>query len=444
MSDYQARFDALLAEANSAVSNHTTAIRERIPGLYPNHVRRLLAHMSQMLGHVDKGSAQNPEYLAGSPTIYPERAIDIASRIKTSFENGVEQFLQDILPILVEVDSRLTRAVGVKAYAVNEIKNAQVRRIDQYLDWSGNVYKEIYQIRDSAKSASSETSEMLTELQSISESSKQAAERISSIKNQAEKLASGNASQSPLERAVRDARAKIEEIEKIAARSSINEEGSAKSSEKAELIARKSEEAFKALQETNQKADAILRNATQAGLAGAYKLERERLSKEQNRFALAFYGGVVGIIIYAAIFILPVFSKILEHDGGVQAKFSESALLLLVRLAILAPAVWALIFTNKRHTNLEILQMDYAAKAATALAYSGYREEVDDDEDLSSKLRDGLVVRFVEHPERLLNKNRIKETVGFNKDGLSYSSVVTPLVDKIKNPVDGSKAEGED
>lgn len=85
--------------------------------------------------------------------------------------------------------------------------------------------------------------------------------------------------------------------------------------------------------------------------------------------------------------------------------------------------------------------MDYAAKAATALAYSGYREEMEEDPSLSSKLKNGLVVRFVEHPERLLRRNVLKEKVGFGKDGLTYSSTATPKQGPTKL---GDQSESEE
>jgi hypothetical protein len=108
------------------------------------------------------------------------------------------------------------------------------------------------------------------------------------------------------------------------------------------------------------------------------------------------------VIIYAAVFILPIVSKILSVSGATDLAIKENALLLLVRFLIVTPAIWALIFTNKRYVTLEALQMDYAAKASTALAYSGYRDEMGDDMDLSKRLKDGLLMRFLEHPSRLL------------------------------------------
>jgi hypothetical protein len=91
-------------------------------------------------------------------------------------------------------------------------------------------------------------------------------------------------------------------------------------------------------------------------------------------------------------------------NGGHGVSAEDSALLLFVRLAILSPVIWALIFTNRRFLYLETLQMDYAAKASTALAYSGYIDEMESDPELSKRLKDGLVLRFLEHPSRLIGR----------------------------------------
>lgn len=165
-----------------------------------------------------------------------------------------------------------------------------------------------------------------------------------------------------------------------------------------------------------------MRNATQAGLAGAYKTERDKLSSEQNRFALSFYGIILAIIVYAAIFLLPVFRDLAGLNGGSDATVRDSALMLLIRLVILSPVVWALIFTNRRFRYLETLQMDYAAKTTTALAYSGYIDEMEGDRELSRRLKDGLVLRFLEHPSRLLGKKQEVDVSSSGPEGVRVES----------------------
>ena len=421
MSDFQSRFDSLLAEANSAVSNNTMALREALPGMHPNHVRRLLAHTSKMLGLIDKGDAQHPEYLAGSPLILPERAIQATSRIKGSFENGVEHFLQDVLPQIVDIDDRLTRAVGLKAYSVSEVKNAQVKALNQYVDWAKMKYGETVSSARSAKEQAEEATNSLGELQGSLTTSKEDAGKIAEIRTQADKLAKGNANQNPLEKLVRTAREKIEEINGTAERASANEQSSKLAAETAKSLAELSKSLAESLEDSDRRADEILRNATQAGLAGAYKTERDHLAREQRLFAYVFYGIVVSIITYAAFFILPIFQQILKlEDKG--ASTADSALMLLVRLIILSPVIWALIFTNRRFRYLETLQMDYAAKTATALAYSGYIEEMDDDDALTRRLKDGLVMRFLEHPSRLLGKKQELDVSSSRPDGVVVES----------------------
>ena len=155
---------------------------------------------------------------------------------------------------------------------------------------------------------------------------------------------------------------------------------------------------------TDEKAKSILSTATQAGLAGAYKLEREKLEKQQRWFAWGFYGIIALIIVYAVAYIIPLISRVFEHNGQNNITTTESAFMLAVRIVVIAPAFWALVFTSRRFTNLETLQMDYAAKATTALAYFGYKDEMDQDSSLSTKLKDGLIARFIEHPSRLLGR----------------------------------------
>jgi hypothetical protein len=117
------------------------------------------------------------------------------------------------------------------------------------------------------------------------------------------------------------------------------------------------------LSATDEKARSILNTATQAGLAGAYKLEREKLANQQKLFAWGFYGIIGLIITYAAVYIIPLISRVFEQNGHNDITTTESAFMLAVRIVVIAPAFWALVFTSRRFTNLETLQMDYAATA---------------------------------------------------------------------------------
>jgi hypothetical protein len=416
MADFKGRFDAQIAVANSAAANNTTALQAHAIGIHPNHVRRMLENISKLLGIVDRKGHKHPEFLAATPTIIPERAIELVSSIKPNFDAGIESFIQNVLPQLVEVEDKLIKAVGVSALRTADIKNSQVRAINQILDRAqiqGNEATNIAKaIREENKEIGAEKERLIEVLEAASADRK----KIEEIAKQAEKLARGNSSQNALENLVRTARSKSDEINDVLTSVKASQEAAATAAKMALDSSEKSKTSLDGLDASDKKAFGILNNVTQAGLAGAYKTEREHLQRQQDRFSLVFYGIIISVIVYAAIFILPIVSKILTVNGATDLAVKENALLLLVRFLIVTPAIWALIFTNKRYVTLEALQMDYAAKASTALAYSGYRDEMGDDVDLSKRLKDGLLMRFLEHPSRLLG-SRVDDHKDFGFSG---------------------------
>lgn len=402
MSDFQSRFDQHVAEANSAAANNTTALAAHALALHPAHIRRLLDNIRKMLGHVDRKKTKHPEFLAAAPTTIPEKAIELVASVKGSFDAGLEHFVQNTLPALVDVEQRLIKSVGSEAFNIQDIKNSQVRSLNKIVDQaqlSGN------KISVSAKNLEDIRTASSANVDNIKQFLEQAAadqKKISDTWKAAEKLARGNPTQNSLESLVRKAREKSDEIDELLSKITESEKKSKAAADNSKQFEIESNSVKSALEEANKKALGILNNATQAGLAGAYKTERDNLKKEQRIFSFVFYGIIGLIILYAAVFILPIVNEIFKEKTSTELAIKENSLLLLVRFLILTPAVWALIFTNKRYVYLEALQMDYAAKANTALAYSGYRDEMLDDGELSKLLKDGLLQRFLEHPSRLL------------------------------------------
>lgn len=422
MSDFQNQFDQLVAAANSAVADYGEDLNDVLADLRPANVRRLIANISKLLGQVDRREAKNPEYLAGTPRSVPERAIELIASVPTSFNSGADHFVQNVLSALVEVERHLFEAVGSAAFSAQQIKNQQIRAIDrlrQNAESSADAAREA--MTEAAKSRAivdQAAQEIQTALQAASTDSQKVAE----VRRIADRLSRGNASQNPLEKLVRGAQDRFAEIETIKIKAGQAESSAAKNAEIAAKHELEAANALTSLQDSDRKADGILRNATQAGLAGAYKTERDRLSTEQNRYAFVFYGTIAGIVVYAALFLLPIFRDLLGINGGEKVTAQESALMLFVRLVILSPVVWALVFTNRRFKYLETLQMDYAAKTNTALAYSGYIDEMDADPGLRKRLKDGLVLRFLEHPSRLLGKKEEIDISSSGPDGVRVES----------------------
>jgi hypothetical protein len=93
MADFKSRFDAHIAVANSAAANNTTALQAHAISMHPNHVRRMLENISKLLGIIDRNGHKHPEFLAATPTIIPERAIELVASIKPNFDAGIESFI---------------------------------------------------------------------------------------------------------------------------------------------------------------------------------------------------------------------------------------------------------------------------------------------------------------------------------------------------------------
>jgi len=422
MSDFQNQFDQNVAAANSRVAEHAGELNSLIPGLQAAQIRRLLTNISKMLGQVDRREAAHPEYLAGAPRSVPERAVELIASIAPSFDSGTPHFVQNVLPSIVDVERRLVEAIGSAAFNTQQIKNQQIKAIEKLTINAQAAYNRAHAAMTQADKSKDAAAEGLKEIQAALATSNSDHQKVAEIRRLAEKLSKGNASQNPIEALVRIARERSTEIDEITSKASQHRQAAQKSAENAEDYRARSADAFQGLEESDKRADEILRNATQAGLAGAYKTERDKLSGEQNRFALSFYGIILAIIVYAAIFLLPIFRDLAGLNGDADATVQDSALMLLVRLVILSPVVWALIFTNRRFRYLETLQMDYAAKTTTALAYSGYIDEMETDPELSRRLKDGLVLRFLEHPSRLLGKKQEVDVSSSGPEGVRVES----------------------
>jgi len=437
MTNYRERFDSHLAEANSEISNAITDFDLVVPNLRPSSIKRLLAQISRLLGRLDREGAKFPEFLVDTEGSIPEQVIQEVANIRASLSSGAEQFINSAVYRFAYYQKQLEEAISFRPKAVQEVKSQQVRELQSILLDSQTRLSQISSIRKQVDEQQERASKASDKLQTAIDSADKAAETISRIRQTVERLAAGDArGKDSIERLVRSSRQKMADIE--AAHESVISTQNATIQAHANVLEQLSlaETSIIRLSQIEKQASEILYGATQAGLAGAYKTERDRLAKEQKIFSIAFYFEIAVIVVYAAVFLFPVLSKLVESTAGAQIKVWEAALGLFFRAVVISPVIWALLFTNRRYLRLETLQMDYAAKAVTALAYSGYRDELAQDPELSVKLKDGLVARFLEHPERLLNA-KVQERVQVLPDGgLSYVSSTERASDPKDGPVD--------
>lgn len=435
MTDYKKRFDDLTAPAILALNGKRDEFRSSFFNTDVAYVRRLLERLSAGLQRVDAGPINHPTYLAGAGQPFPEKAIQLISSMPSAInDSGINHFINSMLPELVAVDDGISRAIGINEIRSAEIKSSQLRTIEKYVDWTKNAHANVSNLRTEVTEDGKKVKLSSETIGKLAQEAGVDAKKIRDTRTAALRLSGGTKTSPALSVIMKEAQSKLTEIE-------TNRDAAIKLN--AELVKLGSlvvdhelaaGSAMERLSAHDKQAKDILNNATQAGLAGAFKIEREKLAKQQFWYAMAFYGIILSIVVYAAVFIVPIASQIILNHKNQSVTIGESALLLFVRILIVLPAFWALIFTNRRFVYLETLQMDYAAKAVTALAYSGYRDEMGDDQSLSARLRRGLVERFIEHPSRLLGLkvDPLPNAIGNSPDEVTLKSDSIP----VQNPTD--------
>lgn len=420
--NFHERFEEAVPRALGALDALAPHLPESLPGLTLRQVKRIFRSIGRLLQRIDEGPVKFPEYLATPEGSAPEMAVQVLQQVPTIAASGAPSFINSSVSKLNDLQARLSYALGVNARTIRDTRDRQAAELQATLEASQQVLSSIQLLRRKSGEETKKVEGYAERIEAGREQAERDATTVKSIRETAQKLASGDARRGDsIEKFVRGAREKNEELQQLASAAIAHSRAVKEAEAEAQRAMESVSAGLERMAEAEKRAGEILRGATQVGLAGAYKTERDRLFKEQVMFAGAFYAINIAIVAYAAIWIVPVLSDAIEQaNNGPTA--TESALMLLVRTVILAPAIAALIFTARRHAKLETLQMDYAAKANTALAYSGYRDEVGDDPTLATKLRDGLVVRFLEHPERLLSRSSATEEVDLGPQGVRYKS----------------------
>lgn len=224
MSDFQNQFDQNVTSANSRVVEHAGELNSLIPGLQAAQIRRLLTNISKMLGQVDRREAAHPEYLAGAPRSVPERAVELIASIAPSFDSGSAHFVQNVLPSIVDVERRLVEAIGSAAFNTQQIKNQQIKAIEKLTNNAQAAYNRTHAAMTQANQSNEAAAEALKEIQTALATSNTDHQKVAEIRNLAEKLSKGNASENPIEALVRNARERSTEIDEIKSKASQNQQ----------------------------------------------------------------------------------------------------------------------------------------------------------------------------------------------------------------------------
>lgn len=117
----------------------------------------------------------------------------------------------------------------------------------------------------------------------------------------------------------------------------------------------------------NQKIEGLLPNATSAGLASAFRNQKERFRKPQRNWLFAF---VVSIFLLLAVGL--VGAPITGADASWDAIFRHLAM----RLPLIVPLIWLGIYAGRNYMLALRVEEEYAFKEAVSTAFEGYKREM--------------------------------------------------------------------
>lgn len=175
--------------------------------------------------------------------------------------------------------------------------------------------------------------------------------------------------------------------------------------------------------QTNEKLTKALSDINRQALAGAFDDRAKKVNTERITWVLLFL---------LAIALLLFFGVYLTRGLDPTAAFNYNNLLR--SLPFVAPTIWLGWLSARQAGLLARIHQDYAYKAATAVAFEGYKKEVEASADpaLKAQLLEMTVRTFGENPIRIFSKSDdhvlpIEQLIATVKDDSTWTRVIDLL-----------------
>jgi hypothetical protein len=391
-----------------------------LPGMNKQKLKRFFQRFSVLFGRLDKGGAKQPQYLVFGGSALADTIFAHADAAMQQMPNGASFFVQNYFSNLVDYQDRLEKAVGVEPAVLAQLSLAAAKDLSAAVSQSDELVGRSAAAAEKVEALLTTVTTQQATLQEMQRSSKADVDAIAMTRNRAEKLLSVDGRQKDsLESLIRRIQGREAEIVGVLEASTISAENVVELQTKAHDSSREIERIHDSLVQTEQEAKRILSVSAQAGLARSYLAESAKLQSRSNVFTILLYSSAILVVVLAAFYVLPALETAVKTN---DQSYSQRVTVILLRASILAPLVYLLYFTSKQIGATEALRMDYAEKAAASLAYSGYRDEMSEDHTLLERLRGSLLLKFAEHPERLLRKGGVRESISVDMPGFKASA----------------------
>lgn len=150
---------------------------------------------------------------------------------------------------------------------------------------------------------------------------------------------------------------------------------------------------FEDFESRRDQVNGLLENANKVGLAKSFQDKRKELKKTWQTWAILFIAGIAGLLYLGLYELLPLMSK-----GPIDPAT------LGVRLFLSSPIIWFTWFSARQYAHVLRICEDYSFKEASAMAFTGYRNEVQADPGLVKQLQESAIRNFSSNPADMLLK----------------------------------------
>lgn len=180
----------------------------------------------------------------------------------------------------------------------------------------------------------------------------------------------------------------------------------------------------------NKQIEGLLPGATSAGLATAFNDLKRTFKWPLIGYNMFFYISVV-LLGAGAIFSVVESYDLSTHSAVfVSIKdINELAGYFLVKLPLIAPAIWLILFTSKRRSEVQRLHQEYAHKEAVAKSYENFKRQIDllTDADQKELLTEKLLAAAID----TVSKNASETLDKKHGDKMPAHEVIDKAADSV-------------
>jgi hypothetical protein len=156
------------------------------------------------------------------------------------------------------------------------------------------------------------------------------------------------------------------------------------------------------INEIKNKAEHTLASTSQVALADSFKNRKTSLETSQIFWIKAFS---IGLFCLFAFTVISIAYSDFYHLPAIVRNGGFDAWGALLRLLLASPIIWFTWFAVRQYGNNVALIEDYAFKEASALAFVGYKKDMEDDADMVKLLRESAIRNFAYPPSRLISSS---------------------------------------